>query len=392
MNNGQNYNSYGSGANNVPNKNGGRPPKKKLRFHPNKDGIMALLVLFLVVILIITIIVCCAKAISDAVRKNKGGTTTSPSTAISTPITTTPPETTGDITTTAPFSTTAPPKGAWNENYVIKPMSSELIHEGDLVLVNYANEYTFPNSMKKSIVDMWGQSGYSSIYVLGNKAASATMPEYKVMLSKNIISPLVSMLEAMKRANPDTLSGGDKFLLSSGYRTYEYQQLLYSAAVNRGEEGYSQKAGFSEHHTGLVFDLKIFTAEKATVDLRSAEQDWITENCANYGFILRYDESKTDITKILGESWHFRYVGVPHAKYMTEHNLCLEEYVDMLRESHTYGRKEPLNFSYDGKSYTVYFVPADTQTGTTSLPVPSNSESYTVSGNNVDGFIVTVTK
>ena len=47
MNNGQNYNSYGSGANNVPNKNGGRPPKKKFRFHPNKDGIMALLVLFL---------------------------------------------------------------------------------------------------------------------------------------------------------------------------------------------------------------------------------------------------------------------------------------------------------------------------------------------------------
>ncbi|MCM1545268.1 MAG: D-alanyl-D-alanine carboxypeptidase family protein, partial [Ruminococcus sp.] len=55
---------------------------------------------------------------------------------------------------------------------------------------------------------------------------------------------------------------------------------------------------------------------------------WFYENSWKYGFVRRYDENKQDITGIGYEPWHFRYVGKDNAKYMYEHKLCLEEYVN----------------------------------------------------------------
>ena len=60
------------------------------------------------------------------------------------------------------------------------------------------------------------------------------------------------------------------------------------------------------------------------------EYEWLTEHAAEYGFILRYPEDKQEITKIRFEPWHYRYVGVEHAKAMQERHFCLEEYVEYL--------------------------------------------------------------
>ena len=57
---------------------------------------------------------------------------------------------------------------------------------------------------------------------------------------------------------------------------------------------------------------------------------WLQENCYKFGFVLRFPEDKTDITGILYESWHFRYVGRYHATRMKELGMCLEEYVEYL--------------------------------------------------------------
>ena len=57
---------------------------------------------------------------------------------------------------------------------------------------------------------------------------------------------------------------------------------------------------------------------------------WLKKNAEDYGFVLRYPKDKEDITKIAYESWHWRYVGVEHAKKMNELNMCLEEYVEYL--------------------------------------------------------------
>ena len=56
--------------------------------------------------------------------------------------------------------------------------------------------------------------------------------------------------------------------------------------------------------------------------------EWLKEHCWDYGFILRYNKDKESITGFLAEPWHFRYVGIEHAKIMQDENLCLEEYLE----------------------------------------------------------------
>ena len=91
--------------------------------------------------------------------------------------------------------------------------------------------------------------------------------------------------------------------------------------------------GTSEHHTGLAAD--IVTPTHQTLDPEFADTDagkWLQENAAEYGFILRYPEDKQDITEIIYESWHYRYVGVDHAMAIKENGLCLEEYLEILKD------------------------------------------------------------
>lgn len=114
----------------------------------------------------------------------------------------------------------------------------------------------------------------------------------------------------------------------SGYRSYQYQTQLYNNYVNQhGEEEantFSAKPGFSEHQTGLTFDLKDFNGQLVEDPITS---QWIKENCAKYGFILRYPEGKEDITGYIYEPWHLRYVGEEVANQIMNNNITLEQYL-----------------------------------------------------------------
>ena len=61
-------------------------------------------------------------------------------------------------------------------------------------------------------------------------------------------------------------------------------------------------------------------------------QKWLIENSYKYGFVLRYPTNKKDITMINYEPWHYRYVGVENATYMKENDMCLEEFIDYLKQ------------------------------------------------------------
>ncbi|MBP3269014.1 MAG: D-alanyl-D-alanine carboxypeptidase family protein, partial [Ruminococcus sp.] len=117
---------------------------------------------------------------------------------------------------------------------------------------------------------------------------------------------------------------------------------------------------------------------------------WINENCYKYGFIERYKEDKTELTQIQPEPWHFRYVGLPHAYYITKNNLCMEEYISMLSQ-YVYGEHHLEFTDENGNGYEVYYVPADMGADNTNIPVPAGKK-YDISGNNIDGFIVTLYK
>lgn len=126
--------------------------------------------------------------------------------------------------------------------------------------------------------------------------------------------------------------------------------------------------------------------------MRENEQAWMEQNCAKYGFVVRYDGSKFEKTGILDESWHYRYVGVPHATYMMENNLCLEEYLELLKNSYAYPN-EPLTVSANDTGISHLLCPRflgfhDLRSGSCrnpSGPMKSPATTWTA-------FIVTVTK
>ena len=87
--------------------------------------------------------------------------------------------------------------------------------------------------------------------------------------------------------------------------------------------------GTSEHATGLAVD--IISTSYGELDDRqgdTAEQKWLMEHCWEYGFILRYPPEKSDITGIIYEPWHYRYVGKDAAQEITEQGITLEEYLE----------------------------------------------------------------
>ena len=149
--------------------------------------------------------------------------------------------------------------------------------------------------------------------------------------------------DATKKMIADARSKDNvRIIALSAYRDYDYQMELFENKVQRlqQEKGYSvgkarEEAktvvaypGTSEHQLGLALDL--VDARHVKLDEsqeNTAAYKWLYEHCAEYGFIVRYPNEKTDITGIIYEPWHFRYVGVEAATYIMEHNITLEEYL-----------------------------------------------------------------
>lgn len=113
----------------------------------------------------------------------------------------------------------------------------------------------------------------------------------------------------------------------SGFRSWQYQENLYqrycAANGQKAADRFSARPGFSEHQSGLAFDL---THYDGSLVENEQEAQWIAANCAEYGFILRYPEGKEYITGYMAEPWHLRYIG-ERAKEIMQSGLTLEEYL-----------------------------------------------------------------
>lgn len=136
---------------------------------------------------------------------------------------------------------------------------------------------------------------------------------------------------------------GMELLVCSAYRDYEKQAELVENSIEKlMTEGYSYAeahwktkqqlalVGVSEHHTGLAVDIvgdSYQCLDEGQAD--TPEAGWLAEHAHEYGFILRYPEDKEAVTGILYESWHYRYVGEEAAAFMKEHQLCLEEFLEL---------------------------------------------------------------
>lgn len=156
-------------------------------------------------------------------------------------------------------------------------------------------------------------------------------PEYEAVQNRFVmdkrIAPVVRQMIADAQAEGVTL------VVNSAYRPYYSQQLVYDNRYQKYlEEGKSEEEarvltdsyvavpGCSEHQLGLAMDIVASGDDKS-------DGGWLANNAPDYGFILRYPEDKTHITHTAYESWHYRYVGVPTAREITDRGLCLEEYL-----------------------------------------------------------------
>lgn len=149
-------------------------------------------------------------------------------------------------------------------------------------------------------------------------------------------------ISALNTMCSDAAKSGVNIYSISAYRTISTQTRLYNNEVAK-QKGYglseekAQKVaatvvaypGTSEHNLGLAVD---FNSVEESFE-NTAQYRWLRQNAENYGFVMRYPKEKQNITGIIYEPWHYRYVGIVHAKKMNELNMCLEEYIAYLENS-----------------------------------------------------------
>lgn len=243
-----------------------------------------------------------------------------------------------------------------NPDYEIIDISNDEIHNGPLILVSA----TCPYSGTPNLID------FTSI---SDEAVIPRLPELK--FQREIKDSLINLFDAYATDN-----GYSNLQIHSTNETNNSEYSLYTNVL-------------TERSTGYTFDIGLITSTGDVVPYITKRNEWMVSYCWNYGFILRYSDMKTDITGVNYMPHHFRYVGVPHSLIMNEQDLCLEEYLDFVK-SYTID-KEPLTYQTANKNYEIYYIPADTTSSSTKIKIPKK-DLYTISGNNTDGFILTIQK
>ena len=259
-------------------------------------------------------------------------------------------------------------------SYAALQVDAAKLDTGSLILVNKNNEYIFANNPEVVSIPTTGNKyGLKDGNLKANPTALAAFNEMMEELYKNVAEADIVVMTA--------------------YRSKEYQDSL-----SNGTPG-----GYSDFHTGLSFELKDGNKYDNSYDNIDTldKYEWLYKNAHKYGFIVRYpadiEESATGknagksfsaITGVDNYAYVFRYVGIAHATYIYQHDLCLEEYLELIRTSHNYGSALSIKGA-DARSYEVYYFAS---TGdTTELQIPTKY-AYEISGDNMNGYIVTVCK
>ena len=270
-----------------------------------------------------------------------------------------------------------------SETEYIPPVTVECsnndIHKGNLILVNKDHEYI-------------GEGTEDLVNIYNSKHESYEVNTTEMMINTQVLDAMNLMFDDFFAVN-----GISDVLANSGYRSREEQQKLFdSDRALTGLENSDTVAppGYSEHHTGYAMDFAINDGGYYPALKNEGQYQWIYNNAEKYGFILRYTEQNKDITGYAAESWHFRYLGNPHATLIKRMGISYEEYVHFIKD---FSFEQPLEYKYsENELYKIYYVPADTSSNVTQIPVAiggteqPGSDAYSISGDNIGGFIVTL--
>lgn len=238
------------------------------------------------------------------------------------------------------------------------------IHSGNLILVN--SDYPYKCSAKNAALTP----------VLGENRG--------VLLNYHAVSLLSKVMEE--------INGWGRISTISGWRSAGEQQEIYTQSLKDKGLTFTKKyvalPTHSEHETGLAFDLALM---EKNIDFICPNFPYdgicqlFRQKSIALGFIERYPKGKEAITGIAHEPWHFRYVGSPHAEIMEIHGFALEEYHTFLKQ-YSHGKRHYQHI-VKHMEISVSYLKAN-ETGCTYLEI-AESIPYTVSGNNIDGFVIT---
>ncbi|MFZ2539052.1 MAG: D-alanyl-D-alanine carboxypeptidase family protein [Oscillospiraceae bacterium] len=238
------------------------------------------------------------------------------------------------------------------------------IYKGNLILVNAEYPFMFKSNME---------------------LIPADEKHSNILMERGAATALAHIL-----GNINSL---DQIVPVSGYRSEKEQKQIYSDSLQKSGQEFTEKyvalPKHSEHHTGFAINLGL---KKDVINFICPDFpyegicDRFRKTAPQYGFIERYQSLKEMITGIAHEPWHFRFVGYPHSEIIMEHGLSLEEYIEYIKK-YTYEGKH-LEVTIGRQKAEVFYVPF-LFLGQIELCIPDNC-LYEVSGNNVDGFIITL--
>lgn len=205
-----------------------------------------------------------------------------------------------------------------------------------------------------------------------------------VLLERRAVTLLSKLMEE--------INGWGQISAVSGWRSMQEQENIYAQSLKENGSEFTQEyvalPGHSEHQTGLAIDLAL-TSDN--IDFIRPDFPYtgicqtFRELSSQYGFIERYPKKKESITGIAHEPWHFRYIGVPHAEIMKKNDLCMEEYIPFIKQF-AYGEQK-YNFTAAQKNFSVSYLPAS-EAEAVCIKI-AEDVPYTISGNNIDGYIIT---
>lgn len=320
---------------------------------------IAIVVVPLLLIIALIVFLCVSSCNQNAPTESSTAATTVPSAGTSAAETT---DTASTPTATDESTTTAESSGTEKVSQVVLPAAGTA--GGNLILINNDHAYSFPSEETASLLN-----------VSENRNDAYRVSDLEVSLNSEALEHFNAMMEAYAAA-----TGYSNVELFTGYRSEETQDNLYSSGSS------SFPGGNSDYHSGRTVNLKLHFGSGSSDYYdpeRYPDYSWIAENAADYGFVVRFPEGKESLTGENGRTYTYRYVGVPHATYIAEHDLCLEEYVEQIQ---SYTAEEPLEITVKDVDYSVFYISED---DAADLTVPTSA--YTVSGDNIGGYIVTYT-
>lgn len=244
-------------------------------------------------------------------------------------------------------------------------LDEKAIHRGNLILVN--SGHPFEISAKP-----WA-------LVPANEACE------EILLDRHAASLLEKLMES--------IAGWEEIVPVSGWRSREEQREIYAGSLEKEGLDFTKKyvalPGHSEHETGLAIDLAL---KDEAIDFIRPHFPYhgicrkFREKAGKFGFVERYQKGKENLTGIGQEPWHFRYVGWPHAEIMENHSLALEEYLEFIK-GYPHGNWHYRHLIDRHMAVEVSYLKGE-EKGSVALELPEDLP-YTISGNNIDGYIVT---